>query len=99
MKQRVHTMLRGIVIAVILFSSTTCFGQNSQTQVKDVPSNVSTSKEGIGTHPKITPQEEYIGTKPNVTHPDSMKIMMYDPSSEKKERKKSSADKNTNKPD
>lgn len=98
MKQREYTMLRGISISVILFSSAICFGQNSQTQVKDVPSTVSTSKDGMGTHPKITPQEEYVGTKPNAIHPDSLKIMMYDPSSEKKNRITPSTDKNTNKP-
>lgn len=92
-------MLRDFSIAVILFSSTISFGQNSEIQVKNVQSAVADSKDGIGKDSKIIPREEYVGTKPNKVHPDSLQIMIHDPLEEKKGRKTPSIDKNNSKPD
>jgi hypothetical protein len=99
MKRKKPTLVKATSIALILFSTTICFSQNSTTPVTNVTSTAS-SKIGPGQDVKAPLHEESIGTTPKSPSSDPLQNMPYSlsPSNKNQDKKTSSADKNTSKP-
>ena len=89
-------MEKSIFIALILFSTSFCFSQNSEIQVENITSTTSTSK-SVTVTPKSRLTEEVTGTRPKEPNLDSLPMMPYMPSNGDMD-KKTSTDKNTSKP-
>ncbi|HRD38144.1 MAG TPA: hypothetical protein PLC65_05895 [Bacteroidia bacterium] len=96
MKSKEFKMNKCTLIALSLFSSIICFSQNTDNSVKELTKN----PVKVGSEEKVKPSltEEYTGSKPNPIHPDSLQVILYNPSDINTEKKASSTDKNASKP-
>ena len=54
-------MKKSFSIALIIFSTSVCFSQNSEIHVNDISATTSTSKSGLEVTPKAPPKEEVVG--------------------------------------
>ncbi len=96
MKSKECKMNKSTLIALSLFSSIICFSQNTDNSVKELAKN----PVKVGSEEKVKPSltEEYTGSKPNTIHPDSLQVILYNPSDINPEKKATASDKNTSKP-
>jgi len=89
-------MIRFTCIALMLFSASVCFSQNSEIKVKDASTN-SASKSGLGQDTKVPSREETIGTTPFLSL-GTPSLEINGTSNENPERKHSTNGKNEKKP-
>jgi len=89
-------MVKYAFITFSLFSATICFSQNIDNNVKEISKSPLKSESEEKVKPSL--KEEYTGTKPNPINPDSLQVIMYNPSNETTDKKSSSSDKNSSKP-